>query len=696
MFPGTRRALAHKDVGERWASMLRSVRSNTSMFESLEPRTLLAFTNWSAADQLIQLPDALQAFQNKGITLNGAGQTIAVLDSGVDYNLPQLGGGFGPGFKVEAGYDFVDHDNDPMDPGTGTVDPGHGTETAGLLAANQFTSGGLTYQGIAPGAKLVALRIYDGTNPVPDSTIADALQWVIDHRTQYNITVVSISFGQGSYDSPTVSSVYGDQIQELHDEGVAIVASSGDFNGDVQPTDGITSPAADPNVISVGSVNASDVISSFGQRGPDLSLLAPGEDVTTTLLGGGFGAVAGTSYSAPIVAGTIALMRQIDPTLTPDDELSILRASGVRNFDGDAEIGSVTRLIYPRLDILNAVNMTEARIPAPAAEQALLGQYGNGNGIAVDAEGVTHLVYYDAGTKTMEYATRSTAGNWSALQTIDDSMPYQGYYLSLALSPQGQPTVAYFDGVNGDLKFAAYNGTSWNIQSIDIKNSTGLYPSLLYDRNGLPLIAYYKKTTGDLRVARQSFQGAWTITTIDSEDDTGRSVAAAIDPNGRVGLAYEDSDSGWLKYAIMDPRTGIFSKTTIDRTTHGIAFISTAFSTDDNSPWVSYYDARPANLKVAYFKNRTWTPETLASRGATGLFTNLFFDDDDQANILYYDKHHDALYLATMEQGTWDYTLLQSNGGREASIALDPDNGVFQYTYYDSATAYIKLADQNI
>ncbi|MGN6625736.1 MAG: S8 family peptidase [Tepidisphaeraceae bacterium] len=666
------------------------------MFESLEGRRLYSFSNWGTAEQLIQLPDAIQAFQDKGITLDGTGQTIAVIDSGIDHTLPQLGAGFGPGHKIVGGYDFVDNDSDPTDPGTGTTEPGHGTEVAGLLAASPYTDNGIRYQGIAPGAQLVDLRVYDGTNPVPDSRIADALQWVIDHRTDFNITVVNISLGQGSYNSATISTVYGNEIQELHDDGVTIVASAG--NAAVTPNQGITSPAADPNVISVGSVNAADVISDFSQRGPNLSLLAPGDDVETTFIGGGFGMVAGTSYATPIVAGTVALMRQIDPTLKPADELSILRASGVQNFDGDTEIGTTTRLIYPRLDILNAVNMTAARIAGDSTQQALLGKYGNGNSIAIDAEGVTHLVYYDSGDQTMKYATRSTSGVWSATQTIDDSLPYQGYYLSLALDPQGQPTVAYFDGQNGDLKYASYDGTKWTIESIDVKNSTGLYPSMVYDRNGLPLIAYYRKTTGDFRVARRGFgpAGTWTVSEIDSNGDVGRSTTAAVDSKGDVGVAYEDSSSGWLKYAIMNPRTGKFSRTVIDKTTRGVSFISTAFSTADGNPWISYYDASPANLKVARFENRHWVSTRLAYRGATGLFTNLFFAGDDDANIVYYDKHHESLYLATLVDGTWDYTILKTSGGRDASVALDPIAGLFRYTYYDNTSGYIRVDQRSV
>src|SRR5690242_7633659 len=137
--------------------------------ESLEIRRMLAA--WSPDAQLISQDDAASSFS----TTNGSGITVAVIDTGIDYTHPSLGGGFGPGFKVKGGYDFVDNDPDPMDTN------GHGTAVAGVIAATGFTQGGTYYQGIAPNAQLVALRIASGSEGVPDSTIEKAVKWVEDN-----------------------------------------------------------------------------------------------------------------------------------------------------------------------------------------------------------------------------------------------------------------------------------------------------------------------------------------------------------------------------------------------------------------------------------------------------------------------------------------------------------------------------------
>lgn len=648
--------------------------------DRLEPRTLFAFETWGDAERMVRLPDAIDAFADR-LTLDGAGQTIAIIDSGIDYTHASLGGGIGDGFKVVGGYDFVDGDSDPFD----TF--GHGTEVAGVLAADEYVSGELTHRGIAPAAKLVALRIDgDGQSSVPDSRIEDALKWCINNRAQYGITVINISYGAGSYTDPTVSTIYGDEIQSLTEAGVTIVAASG--NGGYG-TPGIDTPAADPNVIGVGSVDLSDRISNFSERGPTLDLLAPGESVYTTYRFGGFGPVDGTSFASPMVAGAVALMRSLDPTLTPKDTYSILVASGILNLDGDTEATPNSGLTYARLDILGAMQLTNARIPASQAEQDLLGQYGNGNSIAVDKFGVTHFVYYDSLAKTMRYSTRSTAGVWSKLQFVDNELEYQGYYLSMAVDQYGRPSVAYFDGTHGDLKYARFDGIRWARETIDIKNSTGLYPSLALDANQSPVISYYRKTTGDLRVARKDAQGIWRIESVDTEGDVGRDTSIDVDSSGRIGVAYADSGTGFLKFAIFSPKIGTWANVAVDKTTSRVSFLSMKFDAFDN-PAVSYYDSGPANLKVARFFARKWTTDQVATKGAVGLYTNLFFNQDLDLQVLYYNKSLSAAYVASGTIGDWSITKIL-DGGKYLATATDRVNQLCRFTYYDTASGRIKI-----
>src|SRR5688572_19595658 len=155
------------------------------MLEALEYRRLLA---WSSYAQLVNQDEAAGQFAS----ITGAGQTIAVIDTGIDYNRAELGGGFGSNFKVVGGYDFFANDADPMDTS------GHGTSVASVIAARPFTVGGITYQGVAPDAKLVALRVGTETN-ISNDNIERALQWVIDNHSTFSIDVVNLSLGSGFY-----------------------------------------------------------------------------------------------------------------------------------------------------------------------------------------------------------------------------------------------------------------------------------------------------------------------------------------------------------------------------------------------------------------------------------------------------------------------------------------------------------------
>src|SRR3954466_7649300 len=117
---------------------------NPCKFESLEDRRLLAGTPWGAQEIVTGQDKAVANYPK----ITGAGTSIAVLDTGVDYNHPALGGGWGK--KVVAGDDFVSNDGDPMDT------DGHGTGIAALAAGLPFTFNGAKYQGVAPGADIVA------------------------------------------------------------------------------------------------------------------------------------------------------------------------------------------------------------------------------------------------------------------------------------------------------------------------------------------------------------------------------------------------------------------------------------------------------------------------------------------------------------------------------------------------------------
>jgi hypothetical protein len=600
-------------------------------------------------------------------TITGQGVTVAILDTGVDYNNPLLGGGFGAGKKVKAGFDFVDNDADPMD----TF--GHGTANAGLLAASPYDNGGVHAAGIAPGVEIVALRVSSGGDVVTYQRIEQALQWIITNAATYNISIVNFSFGTGRFteieNNPTVS----DEFKTIADMGILFTAPSGNQGGV-----GVMYPGADASVVAVGSVNTSDAISSFTQRGKLMDILAPGENLRTLALSNGFTTVSDGSYPPPLIAGAAALLKQVDPKLKANDMMSILTASGVVKEDGG--------LKYSRLDIDNAILLAQRRF----ATNAALGDNDLTHDLAYDKFGVLHLTYYDNAAHTLRYATRNTSGEWSAISSIDTTGLDIGATHSLAIDSLGRPAVAYYDATNGDLGFARFDGRTWKKSTLDSKNIGGQFPSLAFDANDGGVIAYYRKTSGDLRVMH-FVNNAWTRWDPDTGGTTGNVgtwTSLDVSPSGQFGVAYSDVTNGDLKYAQYNGST--WSVETVDNL-NTVAFISVAFD-NSNVPAIAYYDAFAADLKYAV-KPSTWSTTTVASKGAVGLDTSLWFDDQNKANIVYFNRKSNGIFRLIGGPGSWAAETLSLVGGVHASAAPTVDGVKGSYAFFDTLTNKIVSGD---
>src|SRR3954471_2972934 len=416
--------------------------------QPLEPRRM--FATWSDYAHLVGQDAATRDYKS----VTGAGVTVAVIDTGIDYTQTSLGGGFGKKFKVIGGYDFVDNDSDPMD------ETGHGTSVAGVIAAKPYTVKGVTYQGVAPDAKLVALRV--GTDAgISDNNIDRALQWVIKNYKTFGISVVNLSLGSGNYTTAQTNSAMSADFQKLHDLRIFVTAASGNSNDQQSgpiSQDGIAYPAADPSVFAVGAVDSSDVITPWAQRGQELDLLAPGVNIVMPKLGGGFVTEDGTSFSSPYVAGTAALIKQETPSARAGDIGSILMSSGAGNRDGDNETGSTTGLLFSRLDISSALSLATQRVGKVSTLRL-----GKAFDTALDSQGVLHAVYYDSSKADLLYATRDTSGLWSS-SIVVDSAGDVGAQLSLAVDPTGKAGVGYYDATNTGVKYANFNGTKWSMR----------------------------------------------------------------------------------------------------------------------------------------------------------------------------------------------------------------------------------------
>jgi serine protease AprX len=278
------------------------------------------------SDEFLQQTGATQLFA-QGDT--GQGVTVAVMDTGID-NLPDFAG------RLIGGVDLSGGNNPFQD------QYGHGTFVAGLIAGDGASSGG-QYEGEAPGANLVSIKVA-GANGVTDlGTLILGLQWAVDNRLAYNIRILNMSLGFQPFES-TVVNPLDQAVQAAWNAGIAVVASAGNAG----PSNGtILSPGDDPLVITVGALDdmaqpvvADDEMTNFSSVGPTspdgwvkpdlvtsgrsvVSLAAPGSTIydenPSARVGSGNFVGSGTSFSTAITSGAAALILAANPSLTPDE-----------------------------------------------------------------------------------------------------------------------------------------------------------------------------------------------------------------------------------------------------------------------------------------------------------------------------------------------------------------------------------------
>jgi serine protease AprX len=288
------------------------------------------------------------------LALDGGGVGIAVIDSGIAAWHDDLGGPAG-GQRVDQFVDFTAGRADPYD------DYGHGTHVAGIIAGNGADSSGAR-TGIAPAAHLTVLKVLDGNGAGHISDVIAAIGYAVTNRDALGIRVINLSVASGIYESYLTDPLTLAARQAV-DAGIVVVAAAGNAGrsqtGHTQ-YGGITAPGNAPWVLTVGASShmgtpdrGDDTMAAFSSRGPSAidagakpDLVAPGvgtESLSNPLsrlyalnpdarldgtVATGYQpylSLTGTSMSAPVVAGTVALMLQANPSLTPNAVKAILQ-----------------------------------------------------------------------------------------------------------------------------------------------------------------------------------------------------------------------------------------------------------------------------------------------------------------------------------------------------------------------------------
>lgn len=246
----------------------------------------------------------------------GKGITIAVVDTGVALQHPDLKDNLVPGYnaitKSEA-------------PGANQDNNGHGTHVSGIAAAERNSVGivGVAYQ-----AKIMPIKAIDSVGEGYDDAIADGIVWAADHGAQ----IINLSIG--SPNGSVSSDILRKAVAYAYKKGCLLIAAAGNYDPQTEGNPGVSYPASDPDVLAITATDTANKVADYSVTGPEVDLAAPGDAIASDwwskTKGASYADASGTSMAAPFVSGEAALIWSQHPDWSRDQVIQVLEA-GVKD-----------------------------------------------------------------------------------------------------------------------------------------------------------------------------------------------------------------------------------------------------------------------------------------------------------------------------------------------------------------------------
>jgi len=330
---------------------------------------------------------------------NGSGVTIAILDTGVDGNHPDLAANMVPGWNM---YDNNSNTSDVF---------GHGTKVAGTAA--MVGNNGAGSAGVAWGAKIMPVRISGTDGMASISTIAQGINWAADNGAK----VANVSYAVASYSTVQSAANY------MRSKGGVVVVSAGNNNT-------LQTYAADDAMLNVAATDSNDAKASFSNFGDAVDLAAPGVSVYSTTNGGGYANVSGTSFSSPITAATVALMMSANSKLTPADIDKFIKSTaldlGTSGFDQYYGFGRIdaAKAVAAAKSATTTTPVTDTQAPTISIAKPTGGKVTGVVAVDVnysDNVGVTRAELYLNGNRIATDDTSPFAFSWDTAGYADGS-----------------------------------------------------------------------------------------------------------------------------------------------------------------------------------------------------------------------------------------------------------------------------------
>jgi len=318
--------------------------------KSVESKNHRVSTQDANANKQIRA-DLVQAAGN-----SGSGRKVVVLDTGYNYNHPELSSSY------LGGKDFVNDDNNPFD------DNGHGSHVAGIITGDGVNS---RAKGVAPSAGVIAGKVLDASGSGYFSDVVAAIYWAVDgndgiygnvctnstngtscYSDDFNADAISLSLGtsppytfKGFCDNvlPDLTNA----ISYARSRNVVVVVAAGNSG-----SSGVSIPGCISYSVTVGAVNNKDKIASFSGRGNAVDIVAPGVSIYSAWLSNSYVTASGTSMSTPMASATVALVKYSHPFYTPSQTENAL----FKTAKDLGKAGKDTSFGWGRIDSYSAVN----------------------------------------------------------------------------------------------------------------------------------------------------------------------------------------------------------------------------------------------------------------------------------------------------------------------------------------------------
>jgi len=513
-------------------------------------------------------------------TATGGSVVVAVIDTGVDYNHPDLADniwkneGEVPGNGVDddgngyvddyRGWDFYNHDNDPYD------DHLHGTHCAGIIAAAGNNGTGVT--GVCWKAKIMPLKFMGASG---SGSTAEAVNAIL-YATKMGAQVMSNSWGGGG-----CSQALRDAIQAADSAGVIFVAAAGNSASDNDVNAHYPSSYDCKNIIAVAATDNCDLLASFSCYGlMSVDIAAPGVAIKSTIPGGGYGTYSGTSMAAPHVAGAAALAWSHSPTKTHTQVISnILNgATPLSSLDGKVATGgrlNLQQMLNPENDTVAPAPVTDLRVERARMARVTLSWTATGDDGNAGKASAYDLRYsldpitderWDAASRASIAVNPQSAGSTEEA-TVTGLSPGACYYFALKVKDNRSNSSAMS-----------------NVVTVTTSNGTVVFDDNVENGdNGWSPTGLWHRTTHRASSAASSWyygqEGLWTY-------DTGAANSGALTSRAVDLSAYNDALLTFTHYRDVEAYQGAYDICAVEASRDGGVNWERLMARDSSSPAV--------------------------------------------------------------------------------------------------------------